>query len=257
MRHFVEPGSIVRRIWGRSDTILLVFGGAAAEFALNRAVDWLFFTGAIPRDPIGRLFSTAAFAREIAFGSREEAEATLARIRGAHAAVERARGGTIPDWAHRDVLYMLIAYSERAQELLERPLTGPEREELYAVFRRIGEGLGVRELPASYAEWRADRIRHLERDLAVSSFTHKLYAAYRRHLGPLRYAMLLEVQALLVPPMVRRLLGLRGSRGGSLGVGVYRGLRRAGLGPLAQRVLVPPRYWADLGRLEQRDADAA
>ena len=28
--------------------ILLIFAGSAAEFALNRAVDWLFFTGNMP-----------------------------------------------------------------------------------------------------------------------------------------------------------------------------------------------------------------
>jgi len=52
---FVDRRSIVRRIWGDPDLVLLIFAGAAAEFALNRAVDWLFFTGEIPRDPIGRL----------------------------------------------------------------------------------------------------------------------------------------------------------------------------------------------------------
>jgi len=60
MDAFVRKGSIVRRIWGDADLVLLVFAGAAAEFALNRAVDWLFVTGALPRDPLGRLFSTAA-----------------------------------------------------------------------------------------------------------------------------------------------------------------------------------------------------
>ena len=37
---FVRPGSVVRRIWGNGDMVLLIFAGAAAEFALNRAVDW-------------------------------------------------------------------------------------------------------------------------------------------------------------------------------------------------------------------------
>ena len=51
MRDFVDRRSIVRTIWGSPDLILLIFAGSAAEFALNRAVDWLFFTGNIPRDP--------------------------------------------------------------------------------------------------------------------------------------------------------------------------------------------------------------
>jgi hypothetical protein len=44
-KDFVVKGSIVREIWGSSDTVLLVFAGSAAEFALNRSVDWLYFTG--------------------------------------------------------------------------------------------------------------------------------------------------------------------------------------------------------------------
>ena len=40
MQYFVEKHSIMRQIWGKSDTILFIFAGAAAEFALNKAVDW-------------------------------------------------------------------------------------------------------------------------------------------------------------------------------------------------------------------------
>ena len=36
---FVARGSIVRKIWGDPELVLLVFAGSAAEFALNRAVD--------------------------------------------------------------------------------------------------------------------------------------------------------------------------------------------------------------------------
>ena len=96
MTPFVHPDSIVRRIWGDADTILLVFAGSAAEFALNRAVDWLYFTGKLPADPLGRLFSTARFAQDIAFVDEEAARRSLHRIRAAHEAVERRRGEAIP-----------------------------------------------------------------------------------------------------------------------------------------------------------------
>src|SRR5688500_15321673 len=105
-RAFVPPHSIVRKIWGDPDLILLIFAGAAAEFALNRAVDWLFFTGKIPGDPIGRLFSTVSYAQDIVFVDNETAERTLKQINAAHRAVERQRIQTIPAWAFRDVLYM-------------------------------------------------------------------------------------------------------------------------------------------------------
>jgi hypothetical protein len=48
MQTFVHKDSIVRKIWGNSEVILLIFAGAAAEFALNKAVDWLFFTNKLP-----------------------------------------------------------------------------------------------------------------------------------------------------------------------------------------------------------------
>ena len=53
MQSFVAPTSIVRRIWGTADTVLFIFAGAAAEFALNKAVDWLYFTGRLPARPTG------------------------------------------------------------------------------------------------------------------------------------------------------------------------------------------------------------
>src|SRR3954462_9142752 len=166
MSDFVKRNSIVRKIWGSPDLILLIFAGSAAEFALNRAVDWLFFTNEIPRDPIGRLFATVGYSQNIVFADDKTAQATLDRICAVHGSVESERGQTIPDWAYRDVLYMLIDYSERAYRALYRPLTKAEQQEVFTVFRRLGEGLHVPELPTTYAEWKIDRRRHLERDLA-------------------------------------------------------------------------------------------
>ena len=108
MQFFVEKNSIVRKIWGKSDTILFIFAGASAEFALNKAVDWLYFTGKLPSDPLGRLFSTVRYAGRIVFSSMDEANKAISSLRQIHSAVEQSRGSTIPDWAYRDVLFMLI-----------------------------------------------------------------------------------------------------------------------------------------------------
>jgi uncharacterized protein (DUF2236 family) len=239
---FVDRGSIVRRIWGDGDMVLLVFAGSAAEFALNRAVDWLFFTGKLPRDPIGRLFSTAGYAQHIVFADEATAARTFARINAAHGAVERARGRAIPDWAHRDVLYMLIDYSERAHELLARPLSPAERHELYDVFRRVGTGLAIPDLPATYDAWRADRERHLHRDLARGEGTRALYARYREHLGAWRFQVLLRVQSILVPAHVRGLLRLRRAAWLRPLVRLYPVLVRAGLRSAIQRLLMPAEH---------------
>lgn len=224
--------------------VLLVFAGSAAEFALNRAVDWLFFTGKLPADPIGRLFSTAGYAQHIVFADAATAERTFARIRAVHHAVEHKRGEQIPDWAHRDVLYMLIDYSERAHELLARPLAAEEREELYDVFRRVGEGLGIAALPPTYAAWQEDRKRHLRRDLVRGEGTDALYAQYRKHLGAWRFQILLRVQALLTPEYVRGLLGLRRAAWLRPVLRLYPLLVRAGLRSLIQRMLMPTAYLA-------------
>lgn len=255
MREFVSRGSIVRRIWGDGDMVLLVFAGAAAEFALNRAVDWLFFTGKLPSDPMGRLFATAGYAQEIVFADELTASRALERIRAVHQAVEGHRGQTIPDWAHRDVLYMLIDYSERAHDLLERGLTADERNELYAVFHRVGVGLRIPDLPPSYAEWRIDRARHLRRDLIFAECTEALYAAYRRELGPWRYRLLLRLQSILTPEHVRQLLRLKPADWLRPGLRVYPLLVRARLRSLIQRLLVPPRYLGAIHALEMASTD--
>jgi uncharacterized protein (DUF2236 family) len=252
---FVATDSIVRTIWGDADMILLIFAGAAAEFALNRAVDWLFFTGALPRDPVGRLFTTAQFAQQIVFADRATAQHTLARIAHIHQAVEQQRGEQIPDWAHRDVLYLLIAYSERAYRLHRRSLTDAECNELYAVFRRVGEALGIDKLPPTYAEWQIDRMQHLREDLNYSRLTADLYHRYREVLGWWRYGLLLAIQGDIVPGYVRDLLRLPRCSGLHYGVRLYHGLTRLGLRSLIQRMLIPAPYLAQLQRMDRAMRD--
>lgn len=251
---FVSRHSIVRKIWGNPDLVLLIFAGSAAEFALNRAVDWLFFTGKIPVDPIGRFFSTVRFARAIVFASQETAQRTIGQINAVHSSVEGQRGLIIPDWAYRDVLYMLIDYAERAYQLIYRPLYNAEQNELYEIFRRVGEGLKIPLLPATYTEWQQDRRRHLRRDLVYSDYTARLYQQYRRHLGLWRYYTLLQLQALLAPEEVRRLLALDSQPFFADLVRVYRFSDRLKLDLLLRRVLIPPRYWAEIQQLERSAA---
>jgi hypothetical protein len=249
---FVARDSIVRKIWGDADTVLFVFAGCAAEFALNRAVDWLFFTGKLPADPIGRLFATASYAQHIVFADNSTASATFDRIRAVHGAIERQRGQPIPDWAHRDVLYMLIDYSERAHQLLDRPLTAVEQSELYDVFYRVGMGLRIPDLPTTYTEWRADRELHLRRDLLHSEGTEALYTRYREHLGLWRYDLLLQLQAILTPEHVRGLLGLTPAEWLRPIVRLYPMLARAGLRSMIQRLLMPSKYLPAVRGLDHR-----
>ncbi len=257
MTNFVKPGSIVREIWGDADVILLVFAGSAAEFALNRAVDWLFFTGKLPADPIARLFSTVRYAQDIVFLPDAEARRAVARMGAIHGTVEQTRGAHIPGWAYRDVLYMLIDYSERAYETLHRPLTNPERDELYAVFRNVGVGMNVSgvdspNLPGTYANWKIDRQQHLDHDLIRSEHTDKLFQRYREQLGGWRYDLLRQAQAVLVPDVVRQHLSLPQKPLLARTIGLYKFLNAFGLRSVVQRVLLPTEYVAQIRDLDRR-----
>ena len=259
MSYFVAPGSVVRRIWGSADAVLFIFAGAAAEFALNKAVDWLYFTGRLPTDPLGRLFSTVDYARRIVFADRAGAERAIDAIAAIHGAVEARRGRAIPDWAYRDVLFMLIAYSIRAFEVLERPLTAAECEEITAVFGRVGRRMGIPGLPLSYAEWQAARAQHLAADTAASALTADLYRQYRKHLGPVRYQLLRAVQGLVVPAPVRAQLGLPGGAVGRPAVAAYRATRHLALSQWAKSTLLPAEYRARIRALDgpPRETEAA
>jgi hypothetical protein len=237
--------------------VLLIFAGSAAEFALNRAVDWLFFTGKIPADPIGRLFSTVRYAQEIVFVDAETARSTLERINAQHARVEHERRETIPDWAFRDVLYMLIDYSERAYSLLYEPLSKLQQRELFDVFFRIGKALYIPNLPGTYDEWDMDRREHMARDLICSKHTSMLFQQYRRHLGVWRYQLLLQVQAVLVPDEVRRLLDFKSNKLISGLVQMYGIVGFGHVRSLVHTLLIPQRYWADVRSFHQPVANNA
>ncbi|GAA4731610.1 oxygenase MpaB family protein [Flavisolibacter ginsenosidimutans] len=250
MTAYVHPQSIVRKIWGKSDTILFIFAGAAAEFALNKAVDWLYFTGRIPNDPIGRLFSTVEYARHIVFASKEEAEATIDKITFIHGGVEKARGAKIPDWAYRDVLFMLIHYSIAAYELLERKLSADEKEDLYEVFLRIGRRMNVPDLPDTYKAWLPVREAHMQSDLARSRFTDDLFQQYKKHLGRLRYKALREAQVLVVPKRVSALLQFRKISLLYPLVPVYKLSRRLNLDAVIKWLLLPSAYKKQIEALD-------
>lgn len=250
MEYFVAPTSIVRRIWGKADTVLFIFAGAAAEFALNKAVDWLYFTGRLPADPLGRLFSTVEYARRIVFADRAGAERAIDSIAAIHAAVEAKRGAAIPAWAYRDVLFLLIAYSVQAFEALERPLSAAEKAEVAATFGRVGRRMGVPDLPTTYAAWLVARQQHLTQDLEASPYTADLYRQYRKHLGGLRYHLLRQAQALVVPPLVRQLLGLGRWSWLPLPLLVYRRTQRLALSQWLRTSLLPTAYRAQILALD-------
>lgn len=242
MNNYVNEDSIIRKIWGKSDTILLIFAGAAAEFALNKAVDWLYFTGRLPSDPLGRLFSTVSYAREIIFASTPKANMAIDKMRGIHTAVENARGAAIPDAAYRDVLFMLIHYSIASYEVLERQLTDAEKEEIVEVFCRVGERMQIKGLPTGFDEWAILYDYHLNHNLIHSAFTADLFKQYRKHLGWIRYRILVESQKLVAPERVKTLLNFRDPVLIRPLVKMYRWSRKISADHILKFFLLPPLY---------------
>ena len=240
--NFVHPGSVVREIWGKGDTILLIFAGAAGEFALNKAVDWLYFTGKLPADPLGRLFSTVAYAREIIFSSTQDAHKAIDKMNHIHAAVESARGAKIPPAAYRDVLFMLIHYSIAAYEVLEQKMTMTEKNEVIEVFSRVGRRMHIEDLPATYSEWLNMHTRHQQQNLVRSVFTDDLFKQYRKHLGIVRYFILKEAQKLVMPHHVRQLLQTGKPLIITPFISLYQASKRIRLDAVLKFFLLPPLY---------------
>lgn len=222
--------------------MLLIFAGSAAEFALNKAVDWLYFTGRLPSDPLGRLFSTVTYARNIVFSENQKALHVIDAMRNIHAQVEANRNAKIPDWAYRDVLYMLIHYSIASYETLERKLTQSEKEDVYDVFYRVGSRMGLKDLPLTFHLWLVSREHHLLNDLSASNYTADLFQQYKKHLGGARYRILIESQKLVVPERVKKLLHFRGLQVLSPLLPVYKTIRNLKLDWFLFSGILPSTY---------------
>ena len=250
MEYFVSEKSVVREIWGKGDTVLFIFAGSAAEFALNKAVDWLYFTGRLPADPLKRLFSTISYARQIVFSEKEAALTAIDKITAIHSAIESSRGATIPDWAYRDVLFMLIYYSIASFELMERRLTMKEKEEVYNVFLRLGNRMELKALPLNYIDWLKIRNEHLVHDLEKSDHTIDLYKQYKRHLGAIRYKILLQAQVLVVPKKVNELLRLGKTSWLTPLLIIYKVSRRIKMDRLIKSIIMPADYKEEIKALD-------
>ena len=240
--YFVNTNSIVRKIWGKADTILFIFAGASAEFALNKSVDWLYFTGKLPSAPLGRLFSTVSYSRLILFSEYDTALRSIDQITAIHKGVEASRGAKIPDDAYLDVLYLLIDYSIRSYELLERSLTESEKEEVFEVFYRVGERMALKNLPTNYTDWVIEREEQLGYSLCRGNLTHDLYLQYKKHLGSIRFHLLEQAQLLVVPQRVSKLLGIGKVKWLLPVLAVYKFFRLFKLQNLLKNAILPPTY---------------
>jgi hypothetical protein len=146
---------------------------------------------------------------------------------------------------------MLIDYSIRSFELLERRLTPDEREEVFDVFNRVGLGMGLQGLPESFPQWQAMRKEHLLQNLEKSTFTTDLFLQYKKHLGAMRYHVLLEAQLLVVPRHVKKLLGLRKVSALLPAVPFYKFSRKIHLDWVLKELLLPGEYKTQIKALDR------
>lgn len=238
----LEETSIVKKIWSTTDITLFIFAGAAAEFALNKQVDWLYFTAKLPGDPIGRLFSTVKYAQYIIFKEEKEAIASIEKINAIHQNVESARGLKISNEGYQDVLYLLIYYSISSFELLERKLSDKEKDEIVGSFATIGHQMHIQDLPTNYNSWKKNYEQQLTRNLLKSSLTEDLFQQYKKHLGAFRYFLLLDIQRMLVSRQVNDLLGLGRPRFVQFLFPLYRQIRKYKLHKQLILMMVPRKF---------------
>jgi hypothetical protein len=252
MYHPTLSSPVTRRIWGSPDAILLFFAGGAAEFAAIKAVDWLFFTGRLPGAPVERFFETVRFAQGVFFSDPAGATDAVERINRIHRRVEEARGEEIPQWAYRDMLFILLDYGERAHEVVFGAMTETERASHFGVGLALGRAMRLSDLPTTYADYRDQRHRQLLEDYARGPLTDELYASYCRALGPWRFRLLRMVQASVLPEELRGVLRLEPNPLIDELLQCYRFLPGGGnkLRPL-HGVLLPGRFVGQLRKMER------
>ncbi len=246
---FWLPPDLAHRIWRSPDVMVLLFAGSAAEFAVNKAVDWLFLTNALPQAPIERFFETVAFGQRLAFGDDAAVQASIASVNRMHAHVEARRGAKIPAWAYRDVLFFALDYTERGYTIVYGPMTATEREANFQWWMTLGRALHVADVPATYAAYQAQRRADLAADIAHTVWIDRL-PLYRAVLGPWRYWLLRRLQASLVPDDVRHVVDVRRTPGIGLLLRLYRYLPGGGNKVRwLHGILLPRRYAGQLAAI--------
>jgi hypothetical protein len=251
-----ESYRIAQKIWSSTDAILLVFAGSAAEFAAIKAVDWLFYTNRLPSAPIDRLFDTARFAQHLFFTSPDEANATLQRINKIHGGVEKSRKMEIPNWAYKDVLYMLIDYSERAHQVVFGEMTRNEKVAYFEAAMAVGKGMYLQDLPGNYDDYLLDRKAQLLTDYEYSGFTSQLFDSYKKALGSFRLCLLKMIQGSILPTELKGVINLKSNFIISSLLKVYHLLPGGGEKlRWLHKIILPKKYYTqlkELGKVESR-----
>ncbi|MEX1142526.1 MAG: oxygenase MpaB family protein [Thermoleophilaceae bacterium] len=224
--YFPRGTSVLRRVHG-SRAVGVLYGQRAL---LMQATHPVAFAGLMANTkgldaPFQRLARTARTMERVFFGSRTEAEAVTAHVRGMHARVrgtlDRPAGphpaGSAYSAEAPDLLLWILACladsSLAVYEQLVRRLDGDERERFWSDYLVLGElfGLDPADAPADYSEMRAYMEGRLASDeLHVVEPAHEIgrKVAFEMPLPPHREPALRFINFLvvgLVPARVRAL----------------------------------------------------
>lgn len=233
--------TVAQRIWSDPTCLLLIFAGGSAEFAVHPNVDWLFYTGKLPSDPIGRFISTIDYLRQMLVVTAEQRGPLAKALRGLHRDIEDRRGSRIPDLAYRDVLSMDIYYSIVAAEWVYGKAFDPgQRDEVVAEMVMFGAQMGIPDLPSNYSELCQMRQQRFE-SYGESEFTDRLLTSYRQALGLVGYHSLLGTYPLLLEDELWAKLPLRRPVLASVLQRTLHPLWRTGLINLGYRIGLPKR----------------
>ncbi|NNE12920.1 MAG: DUF2236 domain-containing protein [Ilumatobacter sp.] len=213
-----EAGSEIHRV--HADSAMFV-GGLRA--LLLQALHPLAMAGVADHsdyrhDPWGRLQRTAYFLAATTFGTAEQAEAAVARVRAVHERVT----GVAPDgrpyaandphllrWVHLAEIDSFLAAHQRYGA---EPLTPVEADRYVAQTAVIARALGVPAPPESVQALR-DQLRAFRRELQGTSQARDVarYLLWQPPLslpGRVAYGVLASAAVALLPPWARRPLRL-------------------------------------------------
>ena len=203
------PFEVSRRIWSDPTCMLLVFVGASGEFPLNPSVDWLFYTGRLPADPLARFLSTIEYLRRLIIADDETRIVEAKKLKQLHQQLEEKRGSQIPAVSYRDVLCMDTMYSIRSVPLVTGvDLSIAEKDQVVKDLSSVGLQMGIPDLPWTYDQLCTQRKERIP-FWVKNDFTSRLLKSYRQALGPMTYELLISSFPMMLEPELLDRLGLR------------------------------------------------
>jgi hypothetical protein len=108
----------------------------------------------------------------------------------------------------------------------------------------------LKSLAPNYHEWLSQRETDMNNDLVKSEYTTDLFKQYKKHLGQIRYFILIEGQKLIIPERVRKLLRFSQVSLLSFVLPFYKFSKRVGLDRFIKKLLLPKKYEREIYELD-------